>query len=165
MFHLYGKSFNGPLQIQVVYLEGRPLVLVNDQKLLFLSWLKDLIVSNHIAENYLLISRVHPATLVITCETMLPNSNHHFRTETIIQNDEFQYYIHIPRKYYLRIFDLLVFLSDFQIINNIENASRIKRRSTYYITTYSKYIIVYEIFVNYIKHENIIYAPYSLITL
>ena len=95
MFHVYGKSSNSPLQILVVYIEGRPFALVNYQRLLLLSWLKDLIVSNNIAENYLLISRVHPATLVITCETMLPNSNHHFRTETIIQNDEFQYYIHI----------------------------------------------------------------------
>ena len=138
-----------------------PLVLVNYQKLLFLSWLKDLIVSNHIAENYLLISRVHPATLVITCETMLPNSNHHFRTETIIQNDEFQYYMYVHTSH----FNLLVFLSDFKIINNIENAPRSNKSSTYTIITYSKYIVVYETFVNYIKHDNIIYAPYSLITL
>ena len=72
MFHLHGKSSNSHLQILVVF------NVVNDQQLLFLGNLKDLIVSSNIAWNYLLISRVKPATLVITCETMLPNSNHYY---------------------------------------------------------------------------------------
>ena len=46
MFHLYGKSFNSHLQILIVYIEFS---VVNDQQLLFLSYLKDLIVSSNIA--------------------------------------------------------------------------------------------------------------------
>ena len=44
MFHLYGKSPNKHLQILAVYIN-----VVNDQQLLFLSYLKDLIVSSNIA--------------------------------------------------------------------------------------------------------------------